>query len=782
MLLTLCDTRTKITMKSSAKPVTVATIRERLAVYDPRAVMAEQLQPLLTGTGTSLVSNAIVAIIIAAVMHAPEQAARARSWAMVCIAVVILSAISLWVVKNYVATPERRVAASWIMTIGSAIRGLTWGAGFLLLMPTASPYEQIMLGWAVAGLMCGGAFSTWSLPVAAAAFAGCAGLGGFLGMLSTPGVGETWMPYAVPVLFVFLMRAVMVSVNVLRQRVFAEKELSSKNDVISLLLRDFEENASDWLWEADRNGRLQRGADRFARVLELAVDKVAQNSLLKLSDIFGNDESSNTVFRERMLAGESFSNQIICFGIGNLDRYLKLSAKPLFDSEGALAGWHGVASDVTDERLADLKVRKLALFDTLTELPNRAFFYDRLEATLLAKSSLPGWVMYLDLDGFKAVNDTFGHATGDHLLRAVAIRLAGCLPTKGMLARLGGDEFSVICSGTKSRIDEYANRITASLAAPFMVGKHEINIGVSMGVAQVLDTIEDRDELMRRADVALYAAKHRGRGHVRYYDEDLDRSQMRRRDIEAALRVALAQELFVLHYQPIIEIQTGRTYAYEALLRFQTAELGAVPPDEFIPIAEESGLISDIGDWVIRKACNDAIHWPNDVCVAVNVSPLQLQSHRILAVVTSALSDSGLPPSRLELELTESALIENVEHTTRILSDLKSLGVRLALDDFGTGYSSLSHLHQFNFDKIKIDRSFVQSFGDRRESTAVVNAVVHLARDLGITMTAEGVETTQHLDAMRDAGCDHVQGYLLGRPEALSSEDIQNKAEIQRNA
>ena len=769
-------------MKSSVKPVPLTTIRERLAVYDPRAVLFEQLQPMLTGAGTTLLSNAIIAVIVAAVMHAPEQAARARSWAIVCIAVVALSAICFWVVKTRFATPERHVAASWIMTTASALRGMTWGAGFMLLMPTASSYEQIMLGWAIAGLMCGGAFSTWSLPAAAAAFAGFAGLGGFLGMVRTPGVGETWMPYAVPVLFIFLMRAVMVSVNVLRQRVFAEKQLLSKNDVISLLLRDFEENASDWLWETDSHGRLQRGADRFARVLELSVDKVAQNSLLKLSEIFGNEENNNTGFREKMLAGDSFSNQVVCFSIGSLDRYLKLSAKPLRDGEGQLAGWHGVASDVTDERLADLKVRKLALFDTLTELPNRAFFYDRLDATLLAKSKSVSWVMYLDLDGFKAVNDTFGHAIGDQLLRAVAIRLAGCLPAKGMLARLGGDEFSVICSGTKSRIDDYANRITASLAAPFMVGKHEINIGASMGVTQVLDTINCRDELMRRADVALYAAKHRGRGHVRYYDEDLDRSQQRRRDIESALRVALAQEQFVLHYQPIIEIQSGRTFAYEALLRLQTAELGSVPPDEFIPIAEESGLISDIGDWVIRKACGDAVRWPNDVCVAVNVSPLQLQTHRILAVVTRALADSGLQPSRLELELTENALVENVEHTTRILSDLKSLGIRLALDDFGTGYSSLSHLHQFNFDKIKIDRSFVQSFGNRRESAAVVNAVVHLARDLGITMTAEGVETVQHLDAMREAGCDHVQGYLLGRPGALSSEDIQNKVEPQKFA
>lgn len=769
-------------MKSTAKPSPITMIRERLGVYDPRAVLLEQMQPVLTGAGTSLFSNAVVAIIVAAVMQAPQQEALARTWATLCIAVVALSAICLLLVKTRLATPKHLKAASWVLTIASAVRGLTWGVGFMFLMPSASSYEQIMLGWAIAGLMCSGAFSTWSLPAGAATFAGFAGLGGFIGMSNTPGVGETWMPYAVPVLFLLLMRAVTVSVNVLRQRVLAEKQLTSKNEVISLLLRDFEENASDWLWEADSHVRLQRGAERFARVLELGTDKVMHNSLIKLSEILGGDDDANKIFRQRMKSGETFSNQIVCFSINGMDRYLKLSAKPMLKNDTEISGWHGVASDVTDERLADLKVRKLALFDTLTELPNRAFFYDRLEETLKAKTKTQSWVMYLDLDGFKAVNDTFGHATGDQLLRIVATRLAACLPTKGMLARLGGDEFSVICNGAKSRIDDYANRMSAALSSPFMVGKHEINIGVSMGIAQVLESLDCRDELMRRADVALYSAKNRGRGQSRFYDEDLDRSQLRRREIEAALRVALAQNLFVLHYQPIIEVQSGRTHAYEALLRLQTPELGAVPPTEFISIAEEAGMISDIGDWVIQKACSDAVRWPHDVCVAVNVSPLQLQSHRILTVVTRALAETGLLPSRLELELTESALIENVEHTTRILGDLKSLGVRLALDDFGTGYSSLSHLHQFNFDKIKIDRSFVQSFAERRESAAVVNAVVHLARDLGISMTAEGVETVEHMDSMRDAGCDHVQGYLLGRPQALSNQEILDKSKDAKSA
>ena len=753
-------------MKSTINSTPFTALRSRAALYDPRLVMMEQLQPLLTGGGTSLASNAIVALIVVTVMKSPEQAQTVRAWATFCFVVIACSALVLLLVKRQFATAANRTTISWIMTLTSAVRGLTWGVGFMLLMPKADSYEQIMLGWTIAGLMCGGAFSTWSHPGAAAAFAFFAGLGGFIGMSNVPSVGNTWMPYAIPVLFLFLMRAVCVSVSVLRQSVLAEKQLAAKNEVIGLLLRDFEDNASDWLWETDNRGVLRRGAERFARVLEIAVDKITSRSLVVLTEVLGNDDLTNGLFTAKFKAGESFSNQIIAFSAGNMDRYLKLSAKPMFDAEGTIQGWHGVASDVTDERLADLKVRKLALFDTLTDLPNRAFFYDRLDDTLATKSKVQAWVMYLDLDGFKAVNDTFGHASGDQLLRAVAVRLSGCLPSKGMLARLGGDEFSVICAGTKNRIDEYASSITAAMAATFVVANNDIHIGASIGIAQVLEGVTCRDEIMRRADVALYAAKNKGRGEVRYYDEALDRDQLRRRDVEAALRHALLHQQFKIHYQPIVDIQSGRTHAYEALLRMETPELGQVGPDEFIPVAEESGLIGDIGDWVIRQACADAARWPKDVCVAVNVSPLQLQSNRILGVVTRALADTGLIPSRLELELTESALIENVEQTTKILADLKTLGVRLALDDFGTGYSSLSHLHQFNFDKIKIDRSFVQSFGERRESAAVVNAVAHLARDLGITMTAEGVETLEHMEAMRDVGCDHVQGYLLGRPQA----------------
>jgi diguanylate cyclase (GGDEF)-like protein len=746
-------------------------MKAKAALLHPKNALLEQLQPVLQAGGSALIANAAMAVLVAIVVQSSGHGQSAFLWTCWCISIVLCSFVSLNFVNRHFNSSAGLLTGAWVLTIGNGLRGLVWGVGFAILMPAADNYEQIMLGWMVAGMMCGGAFTAWSLPPAAFAFTALAGIGGFWGMYGVPGVGQTWMPYAVPLLFLLLMRTILVSTEVFRKSVFSEREVADKNGVISLLLRDFEENASDWLWETDASGYLTRGAERFARLMELPEERFQGRTLVVLTELHGTSDPGNEVFRTKLRLKEPFGSHVIALGEEGMERYLKLSAKPFLNRDGEFTGWHGVAADVTDERIADMKVRKLALFDTLTDLPNRGFYYDRLEATLQSAGKTKSWVMYLDLDGFKNVNDTFGHAAGDSLLRSVAGRITNCLPARGMLARLGGDEFAVICSGPKERIEAYTRRIVDSLEAPFAIGTNDITVGVSIGIAQVLPDVDNRDELMRRADVALYAAKAQGRGVARFYDEALDSIQMRRKDIELGLRRALAQSLFTLHYQPIVDMQTGEVHAYEALLRLDTPELGSVPPDDFIPIAEETGLIAEIGDWVIQQACMDAAQWPNSLCVAVNISPLQLTSMRILKVVTQALAASRLAPGRLELELTESALIENVEHTTRVLADLKSLGVCLALDDFGTGYSSLSHLHQFNFDKIKIDRSFVQSFGDRKESTAVVNAVVHLARDLGISMTAEGIETVEHMNAMREAGCNHAQGYLLGRPEPISTNE-----------
>lgn len=394
-------------------------------------------------------------------------------------------------------------------------------------------------------------------------------------------------------------------------------------------------------------------------------------------------------------------------------------------------------------------------------------FQEQLGLVLSEGASCNTWVMYLDLDGFKTINDTMGHAMGDKVLRCFADRLKDCIGGQDLLARIGGDEFAILAHGSRLEIDRLWQKIVSAAAWVFELDGHNLYIGASIGIAEVREARITSDELLRQADLALYRAKSEGRGTARFFECAVDRALEQRKLIERELRVALVRKEFVLHYQPIYSFKNKKLLGYEALLRWEHREFGDIAPDVFVPIAEDAGLISDLGSWVLHQACKDAMSWPKHVRIAVNVSSLQLRTKRFLAHVTSALAESGLPTNRLELELTESALIENYEMAGQMISDLKKLGVRIALDDFGTGYSSLAYLHQFQFDKIKIDRSFVQAYETRRESAAVVNAVLMLAKELGITTTAEGVETEEQFRALASRGCDQAQGFLLGRPEPL---------------
>jgi diguanylate cyclase (GGDEF)-like protein len=413
-------------------------------------------------------------------------------------------------------------------------------------------------------------------------------------------------------------------------------------------------------------------------------------------------------------------------------------------------------------------VQFLALHDGLTGLQNRVSFQEQLIRVLDSCVLGETWVMYLDLDGFKAINDSIGHAMGDKVLQAFAQRLKDCIGTDDLLARIGGDEFAVLAHGARADIDKLWQSVVVAAATVFEIDGHNLHIGASVGIAEVSLKGISSDELMRQADMALYRAKNEGRSTARYFECSMDHALEQRNFIERELRVALVRKEFVLYYQPIYSFKDKKLLGYEALLRWDHVEFGAIAPDVFVPIAEEAGLITELGSWVLHQACKDAMTWPKHVRIAVNVSSLQLKTKRFLAHVTSALAKSGLPANRLELELTESALIENYEMAGQMISDLKKLGVRIALDDFGTGYSSLAYLHQFQFDKIKIDRSFVQAYETRRESAAVVNAVLMLAKELGITTTAEGVETEGQFQALALRGCDQAQGFLLGRPEPLA--------------
>ena len=414
------------------------------------------------------------------------------------------------------------------------------------------------------------------------------------------------------------------------------------------------------------------------------------------------------------------------------------------------------------------RITQLAFNDSLTGLPNRAFFRQHLDLELRQAERRGGRglaLLCVDLDNFKSVNDTLGHPIGDELLRAVALRLSGSVGD-AMVARLGGDEFTIILSHRDAHeaAGAIAGRLIAALAEPVVIAGNELTAGASVGIAMAPGDGSDADTLLKHADLALYQAKGEGGGTYRFFEAEMNARAQSRHRLEADLRRAIAAGEFELYYQPLFDLETDRIGSFEALIRWNHPTRGLVAPDEFIPLAEETGLIVPIGAWVIQEACRQATKWPEGVRVAVNVSSVQFRRPGLANVLMQALAASGLDPRRLEVEITESIFLESSEALIAILHSLRNLGIRIALDDFGTGYSSLSYLQSFPFDKIKIDRSFIQQMLSRSGSTAIVHAITDLARALGMETTAEGVENKEQLAELRLHGCSSVQGYLFSRP------------------
>ncbi|MEO6012487.1 MAG: EAL domain-containing protein, partial [Devosia sp.] len=435
-------------------------------------------------------------------------------------------------------------------------------------------------------------------------------------------------------------------------------------------------------------------------------------------------------------------------------------------------GWVATHEDVTEQRRMEARVRHLARHDALTDLPNRAYLreqMDRIGRRIHRNETVA--VLCLDLDHFKDVNDTFGHAVGDHVLVEVAARLKQCARDDDIVARLGGDEFALIVQALDDPRDAstIAARIIKLMAEPMQIEGHQVHIGTSVGIALAPGDGEDVETLLKNADTALYRAKSEGRGNYHFFERSMDEVLQHRRMLEQGLRVALARGEFRLMYQPLLDLKTSRICCIEALLRWDHPEHGTISPTEFIPVAEESGLISSIGEWVLDEACKAAATWPDDVRIAVNLSPAQFKQRGLVERVVRALDDAGLRAQRLELEVTESLLLANTDATLQILHRLHGLGVRISMDDFGTGYSSLSYLRSFPFDKIKIDRTFVAGLTHDDESAAIVRAVVDLGHSLGMSITAEGIETEAQLDAVREQGCDEGQGFLFSPPLPPSS-------------
>ena len=428
-----------------------------------------------------------------------------------------------------------------------------------------------------------------------------------------------------------------------------------------------------------------------------------------------------------------------------------------------------IAEDVTEEVAAHAQIQHMAHHDALTGLPNRTLFSERLDEALHEgeqQGKLTA-VLCLDLDNFKNINDALGHAFGDRLLRSLSQRLKSALRDGDTLARLGGDEFAVVLNGLDAAEDAQhaANRLIAAVAPVFQIDGHSFSVGVSIGIAISPDDHLQADQLMRYADMALYEAKRNGRNRFEYFRTELDEVARRRRTMEMDLRTALHLGQLQLYYQPIIDQSNGSISGYEALLRWQHPSNGLVMPMDFIPIAEETGLIHEVGARALNLACQEAASWTGKQSVAVNLSPVQFKNADLVKMVGLALADSGLEPARLELEITESVLLDNSDGNIATLKALKGLGVNIALDDFGTGYSSLSYLRSFSFDRIKIDKSFIQDMGQSREALSIVRAITGMSGSLQIKTTAEGVETAEQLEQLKAEGCSHFQGYFFGRPK-----------------
>ena len=478
---------------------------------------------------------------------------------------------------------------------------------------------------------------------------------------------------------------------------------------------------------------------------------------------FTDDPDEYIVRLKEGIAAQASFNHTVHLPDG---RAYSVVSKPI-----AGGGWLATHEDVTERLRSDGRIAHMARHDALTDLPNRVLLRERLEHELKrVKRGECLAVLCLDLDQFKGINDTLGHPIGDELLKLVADRLRGCTREPDTVARLGGDEFAIIMTQMQEPTDaaSLSKRIRESIIKPYQIEGHQIVTDISIGISVAPFDAEEADPLLRNADMALYGAKADGRGTFRFFEPDMNVRMKTRRELEMDLRKALVGKEFELHYQPLVNLQSNDVNAFEALLRWNHPKRGLVSPADFIPVAEETGLIIPLGEWVLKAACYEAVDWPDHIKVAVNLSPAQLNNRNLLNVVIGALAESGMPARRLQLEITETVLLQNTFATLATLHELRKLGVQIALDDFGTGYSSLSYLRSFPFDKIKIDQSFIQDLSNGAEPLAIVQAVANLAKCLNMTSTAEGVETQQQMDLLQSMGCTEMQGYLFSRARPAS--------------
>ncbi|MFM2067646.1 MAG: hypothetical protein RLZZ584_2555 [Pseudomonadota bacterium] len=734
------------------------------------------------GLPLTLGGTLVLATMIAALSPGLVDNAVLLGW-LVSLATLTLLGMRAWWRWRAVATTMRVSRIHIRLLAGLAgVAGALWACVPVLMYLRAGAATQQLIAPLLVGMLGIGIFTLAALPQAVLAFAGALSLGTVGALAAASGTTHLytllgWLIFAA----VGTSRA-MVHARDLHDVVAAEARNDEQQQLIGLLLRDFEDKGSDVIWELDTRGRLVQPSRSLGDALGMSRKDLDGKPLRELlaqlqRGLPDTDRDSADGLTQRLTEGQPFRDLMLPLMLGGQPRWWSVTAKPLVDERGAAEGWRGVARDVTQSRVADKRLSWLAHYDTLTGLINRAQFRILLEQAMTGRAddrdSARGTVLCLDLDNFKTVNDTLGHATGDALLTEVAKRIKAAVGKIDLVARLGGDEFAVLLRhvADEQEIHAAAARIADSMRPPCEAHGANVTVRTSIGVARFPQDGSSVDEVMQHADLALYEAKSQAGGAMRFFEPSMGEQVRRRLVLERDLRTAIEGNQLVLHYQPKVDVASWRVTGFEALLRWEHPEHGPIPPSEFVPVAEDSGLILALGEWVLNQACREAMAWPRDLQLCVNISAVQVMAQNLPAMVTSALKASQLAPRRLELEITESVFINENPGTVERLHALRKLGVSIALDDFGTGYSSLAYLRRFPFDTLKIDRAFIRELLISRDARSIVRNILAMARSMRMTTVAEGVEEPAQIKALDAEGCTAVQGYYIAKAMPASAVD-----------
>ena len=633
------------------------------------------------------------------------------------------------------------------------------------------PFSPASVILALGSIVVGG-FTYGSIPRAQTCAIGVLTLSLAITFFAVEGVGGL-EPVALLLFFAAALDSIyrMCFFNFVKRHIYAAQQKEAA-ETVKLLLNDYAEQSADWLWETDSSNRIVRASERFATAAGRTIDDLNGTPI---TDLFGEGEARQLLLR-MIGEGRPVRDLELPIKVRGEDRWWRISCRTMTATSRAAKALRGAATDITSEKAANDQIDRLAHYDNLTGLPNRASFNRSMERALTRLDDGESLaLLYVDVDRFKAINDTMGHSAGDRVLQAVGSRLKEAIGVEDIASRLSGDEFAVCLRAVAAgqNVADLSRDIASKVCAPLSVDGHNVSIGISIGIALSRDPRDTAEDLLQRADIALYRSKENGRGQLTVFRPEMLQALQDRRAMELDLQTALKRKQFELLYQPLIDIETEETIGYEALVRWNHPTKGIILPNEFIAVAETTGTIVQLGEWVIRTALQELRNWPHHLSVAVNLSPAQMGSPNLLPTIIHGLAAAGVEAHRLEMEITENVILSQDHANIDLLNKIRSLGVRFALDDFGTGYSSLNYLRGFPFDKIKIDRCFVEEIVSRKDCQAIVRAVADLASSLSMVTTAEGIECEQQLAEVKRAGCKQVQGHLFSK--AIPAHEIDGR-------